>query len=74
MVQGFAHRKPELPQHSLTLEMLRVITGSGAVLIKTDEAGIQSVGVRGLEIPTDGWGQLWVHFAPHDKTRFVSAR
>jgi adenylate cyclase len=59
---------------SLTLEMLRVITGSGAVLIKTDEAGIQSVGVRGLEIPTDGWGQLWVHFAPHDKTRFVSAR
>src|SRR5688500_11973749 len=54
--------------------MLRVITGSGAVLIKTDEAGIQTVGVRGLEIPTDGWGQLWVHFAPHDKTRFVSAR
>jgi adenylate cyclase len=59
---------------SLTLDLLRVVSGSGAILIKTDEAGVQSVGVRGLEIPTDAWGQLWIHFAPHDKSRFFSAK
>src|SRR5919112_6393905 len=59
---------------SLTLELLRVVTGSGAILIKTDEAGIQSLALRGLEIPTDAWGQLWVHFGPHDKARYVSAK
>ena len=52
---------------SLTLEMLRVVVGSPAILMRTDEAGMQSVALRGLEIPTDGNGQLWVHFAHHDK-------
>lgn len=59
---------------SLTLEMLRVISGSGAILLKTDESGIKSVGVRGLEIPTDPKGRLWVHYAPHDPGKFISAK
>ena len=59
---------------SLTLDMLRVVSGSGSVMIKTDEAGIQSLVLRGLEIPTDAWGQLWIHFGPHDASRFVSAK
>ena len=27
----------------------------------------------GFVIPTDSNGQLWVHFAPHDQARYVSA-
>ena len=58
---------------SLTLEMLRVVTGAGAILIRTDAAGVQSVAVPHFVIPTDSNGQLWIHFAPHDAKRFVSA-
>jgi len=58
---------------SLTFEMLRVASGSGTILIKADKAGIQSVGVRGLTIPTDANGQLWVHYARRDPSIYVSA-
>jgi adenylate cyclase len=58
---------------SLTLEMLRVVSGTSTLLIRADEAGIQSVAVPGFVIPTDRNGQLWIHFAPHDQARYVSA-
>ncbi|MEJ2436281.1 MAG: CHASE2 domain-containing protein, partial [Pseudolabrys sp.] len=76
---GIVRRVPMIMQArgtimpSLTLEMLRVLTGAGAILIKTDQAGVQSVAVPHLRIPTDANGQLWIHFAPHDPNRFVSA-
>jgi adenylate cyclase len=59
---------------ALTLEILRVITQSGAILVRTDNAGIRSVAVPGLEVPTDQNGQLWINFSPHDRSRFVSAK
>ena len=58
---------------SLTFEMLRVASGSGTILIKADKAGIQSIGVKGLTIPTDRNGQLWVHYAHRDPSIYVSA-
>jgi adenylate cyclase len=58
---------------SLTLEMLRVVSGGSTVLIRSDHAGVQSAAVPGFVIPTDRNGQLWIHFAPHDKARYVSA-
>src|SRR6185312_454012 len=58
---------------SLTLEMLRVVSGSNTVLIRSDRAGVQSAAVPGFVIPTDRNGQLWIHFAPHDKARYVPA-
>src|SRR5450432_2643269 len=58
---------------SLSFEMLRVATGSGTILIKTDKAGIRSVGVKGFQIPTDLNGQLWVHYAHRDPLIYVSA-
>jgi adenylate cyclase len=58
---------------SLTLEMLRVVSGSNTVLIRSDHAGVQSAAVPGFVIPTDRNGQLWIHFAPHDKDRYISA-
>jgi adenylate cyclase len=58
---------------ALSLEMLRVITGTPTILVKSDEAGIKSVGVRGLDIPTDKDGQFWIHFADRDPSIYVSA-
>ena len=58
---------------SLSFEMLRVATGTDTIFIKADKAGIQSIGVKGFQIPTDRNGQLWVHFARNDPTIYVSA-
>ena len=49
---------------SLTLEMLRVVSGSNTVLVRSDHAGVQNASVPGFVIPTDRNGQLWIHFAP----------
>jgi adenylate cyclase len=53
--------------------MLRVATGTDTIFIKSDVAGIKSIAVKGFEVPTDRNGQLWVHFARHDPSIFVSA-
>jgi adenylate cyclase len=58
---------------SLSFEMLRVATGNSTILVRMDQAGIKSVALPGFEVPTDRNGQLWVHFAPHDQARYVSA-
>jgi adenylate cyclase len=58
---------------SLSFEMLRLVTGSSTILIKTDKAGIERVGVKDFQIPTDANGQLWVHYARHDPSIYVSA-
>ena len=58
---------------SLTLEMLRVATGAGAILIRSSPAGIDSVAIPGFVMPTDRNGQIWIHFAPHDPSLYVSA-
>src|SRR5229473_6084323 len=58
---------------SLSFEMLRVASGSGTILIKTDKAGIKSIAVKGFQVPTDANGQLWVHYAHRDPSIYVSA-
>ena len=77
---GIVRRAPMILQAhgtvmpSLSFEMLRVATGADTILVKTDPAvGIKSVAVQGLEVPTDGNGQVWIHFARHDPSIFVSA-
>ncbi len=59
---------------SLSIELLRVATNSSAILVRTDQAGVQSVAVPGLQVPTDQNGRFWVHFNKHDPTRYVSAK
>jgi adenylate cyclase len=59
---------------ALTLDILRVVTNAGAILVRTDEAGIRSVAIPGLELPTDRNGRLWIHFSPPDQARYVSAK
>jgi len=58
---------------SLSLEILRVLTGTPTVLIRSDKAGINAIKLRQLEIPTDKNGQFWVHFAHHDPSIYVPA-
>lgn len=76
---GIVRRTPMITQAqgvilpSLTFEMLRVVSGSSTMLVKTDREGIRSVGVKGFTIPTDKNGQLWVHFAKQDPTIYVPA-
>ena len=59
---------------AMALEMLRVVTGSGAILIRTDPVGIRAVAVPGLELPTDENGQMWVNYTRQDGNRYVSAK
>jgi adenylate cyclase len=76
---GIVRRVPMLMQAqgitmpSLSFEMLRAVSGTNTILVKTDRAGILSIGVKGFLIPTDAHGQLWVHYAHRDPSLYVSA-
>ena len=76
---GIVRRVPMIMQAqgqtmpSLSFEMLRVATGSGTILIKTEKAGIKSLGIKGFQLPTDSNGQLWVHYARNDASLYVPA-
>jgi len=59
---------------TLVVEMLRVATGGNAFAVKSNRAGIESVVVGGVAIPTDGNGEVWVHYAPHRSDMYVSAK
>jgi adenylate cyclase len=58
---------------SLSFEMLRVASGSGTILIKAEKGGITSIGIKGVQIPTDHNGQLWIHYARNDASLYVPA-
>ncbi len=62
---------------TLVLEMLRVAAKEGAYGIRSvpnvENAGIAGVWVQGHEIPTDRRGRLWVRFAHHDPSLYISA-
>ncbi|EJN14124.1 putative transmembrane sensor domain protein [Bradyrhizobium sp. YR681] len=58
---------------SLSLEILRVVTGTPTLLVRTDKTGVRAIRLKGVEIPTDRNGQLWVHYARQDPSIYVSA-
>lgn len=60
----------------MPIEMLRVVTQSAAVDVYADAAGMQSVGVADVQVPTQPDGDIWLHFASIRSTqhRYVSAR
>ncbi|MDN5003292.1 CHASE2 domain-containing protein [Bradyrhizobium sp. GCM10027634] len=58
---------------SLSLEILRVITGTPTLLVRTSKTGIRAIRLKSGEIPTDKNGQLWVHYARQDPSIYVSA-
>jgi adenylate cyclase len=70
-----AMRAQDIVVPSLTLEMLRVATGTSTILIRMDPIlGIKSIAIPPvLEMPTDTRGRLWIHYSPKDQARYVSA-
>ena len=66
---------------SLTMEALRVFQGSSTYILKSSGAnmeenfgestGLNHVKVGHLEIPVDGKGRFWVHFAPDAPGRVI---
>lgn len=68
---------------SLAAESIRVAQGASTMVVKSSGAsgeeafgsktGVVAVRVGAMEIPTDGNGQVWIHFTPADRRRFVSA-
>lgn len=57
---------------SLSLEMLRLASGSPSFSVKSTTDRIEGVGVGNLFIPTQKDGSIWVHYSHHDPGRFVS--
>lgn len=58
---------------SLSLESLRIASNSPTFNVKSSAAGIQSVGIGELFIPTQIDGSTWIHYSHHDPSRFISA-
>src|SRR5207248_9148136 len=58
---------------SLSFEILRVVTSTRTILVKSEKSGLNSVAVSGLELPTNLNGRLWLHFAHRDPTTYISA-
>jgi adenylate cyclase len=68
---------------SLAAEALRLGTGASTYIAKGagangqqsfgENTGLNSVKIGPLVVPTDSAGQVWAHFAPTDRSRFISA-
>jgi serine phosphatase RsbU (regulator of sigma subunit) len=58
---------------SLSLELLRVATGSDALEIDAGADGVRGVSVGDLRVPTQPDGAVWVNFSAPAMDRYVSA-
>ncbi len=58
---------------ALAIELLRVATGSNALIVKSSANGVDNIVLAGVQVPTDANGRVWVRFNRHDPARFVSA-
>jgi len=54
-------------------ELLRVASDTPALTVRSGGAGVESVGIGDLRIPTQHDGSVWIHFSRSDASRFVSA-
>ncbi len=59
---------------TLALELYRVATAQPTMALVYDTAGMRGVKLKGLNIPTDRNGQIWMKFGKHDRSLYVSAR
>ncbi|MFI5022475.1 MAG: CHASE2 domain-containing protein [Alphaproteobacteria bacterium] len=68
---------------ALAAEVLRVAQGARTYVVKStgasgvmsfgEHAGINSLKIGALVVPTDARGTVWIHFTPHVPERFVPA-
>lgn len=78
-IDGVARRVPLVVRvgteviPSLSIEMLRLATGQSTIVVRSNVAGIDGLIVGGVAIASERDGRKWVHFAPSDPIRYVSA-
>jgi adenylate cyclase len=58
---------------ALVVDMLRVATGGNAIVVRSGPSGVEDIVVGGVQVPTDQFGQVWIHFATARSNRFISA-
>ncbi|MEM6497384.1 MAG: adenylate/guanylate cyclase domain-containing protein [Pseudomonadota bacterium] len=58
---------------SLSVELLRVGTKTDTLIVKRNSLGVDQILVGQNASPTDRHGRFWVHFAKHDRSRYISA-
>ncbi len=58
---------------ALSMDLLRVAASAPALSFTADSNGLHSVDVAGYLARTDPDGRMWVHFAPYQPERIVSA-
>jgi len=69
----FVHDGKYFP--TLSVEMLRVVTGRKTVLAVVNRAGMDGVKITPkLTAKTDRRGRIWPYFSLHDPSKYVSAR
>src|SRR5258708_28820922 len=61
---------PVLP---LSLETLRLASSEALFYVRGGSTGVEAVGFGDLTVPTQSEGRLWVHYTPHDASRYISA-
>ena len=59
---------------SLVMAMLWLATGRKPISIDADERGIRGLQVSDFAIPTTEDGELWLHYSPHDPSRYIPAK
>ena len=59
---------------TLALELYRVATAQPTMALVYDTAGMRGVNLKGLKVPTDRTGQIWMKFGKHDRRLYVSAK
>ena len=67
---------------ALAIEILRVAFARRTLLVETNKAGVNAIGIvgtkqfppKGLKIQTDSHGRVWPYFSKSDKGKYVSAR
>ena len=59
---------------TLGVEMLRLATEQSTIGVRSDDAGINSIVLAGMKIPTDKHGEVWVRFAPAYSVPYVPAK
>jgi CHASE2 domain-containing sensor protein/serine phosphatase RsbU (regulator of sigma subunit) len=58
---------------SLTVEMLRIASGTSVYELATRNHHLQTLRVADISIPLTAEGQAWIYFGAHEQDRFVSA-
>jgi adenylate cyclase len=58
---------------TLALELYRVGTRQSTMAIDYGPGGITGVKLKGLNVPTDRNGQIWMKFGKHDRSLYISA-